>query len=93
MEVWGVHHRELFIRQHEDDGSQFPSDSSNEEESDSEEEENSKTEPVFIPEVKKRKRRSISQPKEAKKGSRGKKSCSKNKTKKRESKDRWSAER
>ncbi|TKY73748.1 DYAD protein [Spatholobus suberectus] len=91
MEPWGVHHRVMFIGQHEEDGT--PSDTSKGEESNDEEEKIIKTEPIFVPEIKKRKRLSLSQLKEVKEESCGKQSSNKVKKKKHESKDRWSAER
>ncbi|XP_061376114.1 protein DYAD isoform X1 [Gastrolobium bilobum] len=93
MEQWGGHHRVLFIGQREEDGSQVPSDISKEEESNDEEEKIIKTEPVFTPEIKKRKRLSLSQLREVKEESCERQSISKLKTKKHESRDRWSMER
>ncbi|KAJ1386498.1 hypothetical protein SESBI_40731 [Sesbania bispinosa] len=93
MEQWGVHRQAMFIGQHEEDGSQLPSDIYKEEDSNDEEEINIKTEPVFLPEIKKRKRLSLSQLREVKEESCGRQSSSKQKTKKHESRDRWSAER
>lgn len=89
---WGVQHREMFISHHEEDESQLPSDISKEEESDNEEK-NIKTEPVFIPEIKKRKRLSLSQLREVKEESCGRQNSTKSRTKKHESRDRWSTER
>ncbi|RDX70740.1 Protein DYAD, partial [Mucuna pruriens] len=91
MEPWGVHHRVMYIGQHEED--ETPSDTSKGEESNDEEEKIIKPEPVFVPEIKKRKRLSLSQLKEVKDESCGKQSSSKLKKKKHESRDRWSAER
>ncbi|XP_027367066.1 protein DYAD-like [Abrus precatorius] len=93
MDQWGVHHGVMFIGHHEEDGSQPPSDISKEEESNDEEEKIIKTEPVFVHEIKKRKRLSLSQLKEVKEESCGRQSNSKLKSKKHESRDRWSAER
>ncbi|KAK7316883.1 hypothetical protein RJT34_00663 [Clitoria ternatea] len=93
MEQWDAHNGVVFIGHHEEDGSQPPSDISKEEESNDEEEKIMKSEPVFVPEVKKRKRLSLSQLKEVKGVSCGRQSSSKLKTKKHESRDRWSAER
>ncbi|CAJ1974751.1 unnamed protein product [Sphenostylis stenocarpa] len=90
MEPWGAHHRVMFIG-HEEDGT--PSDTSKGDESNDEEEKLVKAEPVFVPEIKKRKRLSLSQLKEVKEESSGKKCISKLKKKKNESRDRWSAER
>ncbi|XP_020213045.1 protein DYAD isoform X2 [Cajanus cajan] len=91
MEPWGVHHRVVFIGQHEEDGT--PSDTSRGEESNDEEETVVKIEPVSVPEIKKRKRLSLSQLKEVKEESCEKQSSSKLKKKKHESRDRWSADR
>ncbi|KAH1112358.1 hypothetical protein AAZX31_04G187100 [Glycine max] len=90
MDLWGAHHRLLFIGRHEEDGTP---DTSMGEESNDEEEKIIKTEPVFVPEIKKRKRLSLSQLKEVKEESHGKQSSSKPKRKKHDSRDRWSAER
>ena len=70
MDLWGAHHRLLFIGRHEEDGTP---DTSMGEESNDEEEKIIKTEPVFVPEIKKRKRLSLSQLKEVKEESHGKK--------------------
>ncbi|KAH1245954.1 Protein DYAD [Glycine max] len=89
MDQWDAHHRLMFIGRHEEDGT---ADTSKGEES-NDEEKISKTEPVFVPETKKRKRLSLSQLKEVKEESHGKQSSSKSKRKKHDSRDRWSAER
>ncbi|KAK7353830.1 hypothetical protein VNO80_19282 [Phaseolus coccineus] len=91
MEPWGAHHRAMFISGHEEDGT--PSDTSKGDDSNDEEEKIIKAEPAFVPEIKKRKRLSLSQLKEVKGESCGKQSSSKIKKKKNESRDRWSAER
>ncbi|KAK7410958.1 hypothetical protein VNO78_02230 [Psophocarpus tetragonolobus] len=91
MESWGVQHRAMYICRHEEDGT--PSDTSRGEESNDEEEKIIKTEPVFVPEIKKRKRLSLSQLKEVKEESCGKQNSIKLKKKKHESRDRWSSER
>jgi len=81
----------MFISPHEEDGT--PSDTSKGDDSNDEEEKIIKVEPAFVPEIKKRKRLSLSQLKEVKGESCGKQSNSKVKKKKNESRDRWSAER
>ena len=96
MEQWGVRHRVTFIGQYEDEGyeSQLAIIPREEESNDEEEEENIvKAEAVFLPETKKRKRISLSQLREVKEESHGRQSSRKLKTKKHESRDRWSAER
>ncbi|OIW21815.1 hypothetical protein TanjilG_11550 [Lupinus angustifolius] len=95
MEQWGLRHRVKYINQDEDQGSQLPYDILNEEESsdDEEEEKAIKTEPDFLPETRKRKCRSLSQLREVKEESCEKRSGRKLKSKRNESKDRWSAER
>ncbi|OIV98137.1 hypothetical protein TanjilG_26002 [Lupinus angustifolius] len=94
MEHWGVCHRVMYINQDEEQGSQLPSDILNEKESSDEEEEKViKTEPVYLPETRKRKSRSLSQLREVKEESCGKQSGRKVRTKKNECRDRWSAER
>ncbi|KAE9608628.1 hypothetical protein Lal_00020874 [Lupinus albus] len=94
MEQWGVRHRVMYINQDEEHGTQLPYDILNEEESsDGEEEKTIKTEPDFLPETRKRKCRSLSQLREVKEVSCEKRGGRKLKSKRNESKDRWSAER
>ncbi|KAI4336509.1 hypothetical protein L6164_015030 [Bauhinia variegata] len=93
MENWGVRHRNRFIGQHEENQSQHSSGIYMEE--DPKDEVTVKAEPLLIPEIKKRKRLSLNQLREIKAGFGGKErqSCSKFKTKKHDSSDRWSTER
>ncbi|OIW19494.1 hypothetical protein TanjilG_16863 [Lupinus angustifolius] len=94
LEQWDVRQRVMYINQDEEHESQIPCDILNEEESSDEEEEKViKSEPLFLPETRKRKCRSLSQLREVKEESCEKRSGKKIKSKKNESKDRWSAER
>lgn len=91
MAQWGVRHQSIFIAQNGEGGSE-PPDISNEEESNGEEN-LLKLEPIFFPEGRKRKSRSHGKLREVKEEPCGRQSTSKRKTKKHESKERWSAER
>ncbi|XP_057727132.1 protein DYAD [Arachis stenosperma] len=96
MAQWGVRHRLPFIGQHEDEGyeSQLPDFPKEEESNDEEGEEKIiNTESLFLSETKKRKRISLSQLREVKEEPCGRQSSRKLKTKKPDSKDRWSTER
>lgn len=92
MEGWNVYRRKTLIGQHGEDGSYFPSVTVKVEEPDNEEG-NIKNEPVFFPDVKKRKRLSLSQLKEVKAESCWTQSSGKTKTKRHDCRDRWSGER
>ena len=95
MRQLGVRHRVSFIGQHEDEGyeNQHPSDIPKEVESNDEEEEEKIIKTKFLPEIKKRKRLSLSELREVKEESCERQSSRKLKTKKHESRNRWSAER
>lgn len=94
MDNWDVCHRVTFIGEHEENESQILSGIPKEDLKVKDEEAN-KTENFFMPEFKKRKRLSRSQLREMKAGLGGnqKQTNIKLKTKKHESRDRWSSER
>jgi hypothetical protein len=76
MNKWGVNHQQAFIGWHGEGGSNFTAVTNEEEESDNEEEKEQeitiKNEPIFFPDIKKRKRLSLSQLREGKEESSGK---------------------
>lgn len=97
MENWGVHRRVTYIAQPVENKNQLLSGIPKEEDEDlqDQDEDSLKTETLFLPEFKKRKRRSRSQLREMKAELSGNQAqtSSKPKTKKGDCRDRWSTER